>query len=163
MLPHASNKISDKQDQIKADAKEEADAMKNNEGKKEILKNLVEIITKAYDADNETRAMIFVQTRQMALYLSNYLNNCSALKRFKGAEGLSSHFTSTNIQRVHGGTSKSEQEKIIDTFAGGQFISNTFNICNFRPDQDPRHYFSRRRGFRHSGLQLDHQIQHRWF
>ncbi|KAI6190559.1 Type III restriction enzyme [Aphelenchoides bicaudatus] len=88
----------------------------------EILKKLVEeVLVKAYEAKRDTRAMIFVQRRQLAHDMADFLNRCRALEGFKEDKdwGIARSYVTSNAGKKEGGMSNTEQRATLRAFASG--------------------------------------------
>lgn len=105
---------------------------------KEILKYLKHIIQTEYSTNSDTRTLIFVETRNLASYLSEYLNFSEALKEFRNSYGrLAAYLTSTNAAQKAGGLSPAEQRELLKMFDQGMFYINMWprpNITQFSGD-----------------------------
>jgi ERCC4-related helicase len=111
-----SNYFLEKREQFDALAK------KDKGENKEILVKLIEILTKEYTANPNTRTLIFAETRQFTLYLSDYLNRKRELCSLIG-ESKASYLTSSNQSSKAGGMSAEQQKRVIRSFDDGK-ISN---------------------------------------
>lgn len=123
-------------------------AYENTHFKKSILETLKGIIETQYKSKPETRALIFVETRNLAHYLSEYLNLCGTLKEF-GTEniGLSRALTSSNQSTRVGGVSSVHQKLILDGFSSGIINFEINKNVKFRQNQNSCCYFACRRRY----------------
>jgi ERCC4-related helicase len=81
---------------------------------------LTEVIHREYSSNPDTRTLVFVATRNLAMCLSDFLNNSEKLKEFRNEyDDFAAFLTSTNASQKVGGLSLTEQRERIKQFDQG--------------------------------------------
>lgn len=139
--------------------------MKDRGRDKDILNKLREILAEEYKSNSETRTLIFVETRYLAVALSEYLNKSNELKKLafsridSSHHKLSDYLTSTNSSKKTGGMAPADQRIVLSAFDQGRFFLLFVSIYfDSRIHEDFGRYFCGRRGLGYQRVQSYHQV-----